>query len=105
MARKLGFATFTPLGYRRMRRVDYGPDDVARYREQVARACGAAGRAAAGGAAGRKMAGIRLRFWDEALIDPGRQPEARSAITTCWLRGRRTCSTGMDPRLGRVLPA
>ena len=35
MARKLGFATYTPLGYRRMRRVDYGPDDVARYREQV----------------------------------------------------------------------
>ena len=28
--------TYTPLGYRRMRRVDYGPDDVARYREQVA---------------------------------------------------------------------
>ena len=35
MARKLGFQTFTPLGYRRLRRVDYGPDDVARYREQV----------------------------------------------------------------------
>ena len=35
MAGKLGFETYTPLGYRRMRRVDYGPDDVARYREQV----------------------------------------------------------------------
>jgi oligoendopeptidase F len=30
MARKLGQQTFTPLGYRLLRRVDYGPDDVAR---------------------------------------------------------------------------
>ncbi len=37
MARKLGYETYTPLGYRRMRRVDYGPEDVARYREQVLR--------------------------------------------------------------------
>ena len=37
MARKLGFQNFTELGYRRMRRVDYGPADVARYRDEVAR--------------------------------------------------------------------
>ena len=37
MARKLGYANFTELGYRRMRRVDYGPADVARYREEVER--------------------------------------------------------------------
>ena len=37
MALKLGFSSYTPLGYRRLRRVDYGPDDVARYREQVVR--------------------------------------------------------------------
>ncbi|MGE4481197.1 M3 family oligoendopeptidase [Acidocella sp.] len=35
MARKLGFGSFTGLGYRRMRRMDYGPADVAAYREQV----------------------------------------------------------------------
>jgi M3 family oligoendopeptidase len=35
MARKLGYANFTELGYRRMRRVDYGAGDVARYRAEV----------------------------------------------------------------------
>jgi oligoendopeptidase F len=36
MARTLGLPSYTPLGYRRLRRVDYGPADVARYRDQVA---------------------------------------------------------------------
>ncbi len=35
MARSLGYTSYTELGYRRMRRVDYGPNDVARYREEV----------------------------------------------------------------------
>jgi M3 family oligoendopeptidase len=35
MARKLGFASFTELGYRRMHRVDYGPADVAHYRSEI----------------------------------------------------------------------
>ena len=74
MARKLGFATYTPLGYRRLRRVDYGPDDVARYREQVVRhvvplvARLLEARRAENG-------WDRLRFWDEALIDPAGNPK------------------------------
>ncbi len=36
MARTLGYDNYTPLGYRRMRRVDYDAADVARYRDQVA---------------------------------------------------------------------
>jgi M3 family oligoendopeptidase len=74
MARKLGFPTFTPLGYRRLRRVDYGPEDVARYRDQVVRHVVPlvhrlleARRAANGW--------DRLRFWDEALIDPAGNPK------------------------------
>jgi len=35
IARTLGHETFTPVGYLRMRRVGYGPDDVARFREEV----------------------------------------------------------------------
>jgi M3 family oligoendopeptidase len=74
MARKLGHRTFTPLGYKLLRRVDYGPDDVARYREQVvehvvplvARLLEA--RRAENG-------WDRLRFWDEALIDPAGNPK------------------------------
>ena len=38
IAQKLGFDTFTPLGYARMNRTDYGPDMVAGYRDQVLRA-------------------------------------------------------------------
>ncbi len=37
MARKLGYRDYTGLGYRRMHRIDYGPDDVAGYRDEVAR--------------------------------------------------------------------
>ncbi len=36
MARRLGFENFIELGYRRMRRVDYTPGDVAKYREAIA---------------------------------------------------------------------
>lgn len=38
IARKLGFKTFTPLGYARMNRTDYDADMVAAYRDQVLRA-------------------------------------------------------------------
>ncbi|MDD2338376.1 MAG: M3 family oligoendopeptidase, partial [Geobacteraceae bacterium] len=38
IARKLGFETFTPLGYARMNRTDYAADMVAGYRDQVLRA-------------------------------------------------------------------
>lgn len=34
-AKNLGFETFTPLGYKKMSRTDYGPDHVARFRDQV----------------------------------------------------------------------
>ncbi len=34
-ARKLGYASFTELGYKRMERYDYDRDDVARFREAV----------------------------------------------------------------------
>ena len=32
---KLGYAGYTELGYKKMGRTDYGPDDVARYRQAV----------------------------------------------------------------------
>lgn len=73
MAAKLGYPSFTPLGYRLLRRVDYGPEDVARYRRQVvdhvvpliSRLLEA-----------RRVANgwDRLRYWDEAIIDPAGNP-------------------------------
>ena len=74
MARKLGYDTYTPLGYRRMRRVDYGPDDVARYREQVVEhVVPLVGRLLEARRAANGW--DKLRFWDEALIDPAGNPK------------------------------
>jgi len=74
MARKLGFENYTPLGYRRMRRTDYGPEDVARYRDAVAQHV--VPLVARLLEARRAEHGWdRLRFWDEALIDPAGNPK------------------------------
>ena len=74
MARKLGFDSYTPLGYRRLRRVDYGPDDVARYRQQVVEhVVPLVGRLLEARRAANGW--DRLRFWDEALVDPAGNPK------------------------------
>jgi M3 family oligoendopeptidase len=97
MARKLGFSTYTPLGYRRLRRVDYGPDDVARYREQVARhvvplvARLLEARRAENG-------WDRLRFWDEALVDPAGNPKP-AGDQDMLVAAAQTMFDGMDHRL------
>jgi M3 family oligoendopeptidase len=98
MAGKLGFSNYTPLGYRRMRRVDYGPDDVARYREQVVTHVVPLvtrlleqRRAAFGW--------DRLRFWDEALIDPAGNPKPAGGHDFLVAQAR-TMFDGLDERLG-----
>ena len=98
MARKLGYPTYTPLGYRRMRRVDYGPDDVARYRDQVAtHVVPLVARLLEDR---RKANGWdRLRFWDEALIDPAGNP-APAGDHDFLVAQAQTMFDGMDPRLG-----
>ena len=97
MARKLGFPTFTPLGYRRLRRVDYGPDDVARYREQVARhVVPLVGRILEARRA--ENGWDRLRFWDEALVDPAGNPKPVGDHDTLVARAQ-DMFEGMDQRL------
>ncbi|MCO6418787.1 M3 family oligoendopeptidase [Siccirubricoccus sp. KC 17139] len=74
MAVKLGFPDYTPLGYRRMRRTDYGPAEVARYREEVlTHVTPLVGRLLE--ARRQRLGWDRLRFWDEALIDPEGNPK------------------------------
>jgi M3 family oligoendopeptidase len=98
MARKLGFGSYTELGYRRMRRVDYGPDDVARYRDEVARVvvpfahdlvrrCGA-------------QAGLdRVHFWDEATL--GVEKRVAPLGDRAWIVARtREAFDAIDPSLG-----
>ncbi len=73
MARTLGYADYVPLGYRRLRRVDYDAADVARYRDQVAEHV--VPLVARLLEARRLENGWdRLRFWDEALVDPAGNP-------------------------------
>ena len=68
MGRKLGFNGYTPLGYRRLRRVDYAAADVAHYRDQVAEHVVPLVARLMDGRR-RENGWDRLRFWDEALID------------------------------------
>jgi len=74
MAQTLGFETYTPLGYRRMRRVDYGPDDVKAFRDKIAadvvplvKVLLEHRRLAMGWG--------KLQSWDEGLIDPKGNPK------------------------------
>jgi len=74
MARKLGYETFTPLGYRLLRRVDYGPQDVTRYRQQVLHhVVPLIGRLLEKRRAANGW--DKVRFWDESLIDPAGNPK------------------------------
>jgi M3 family oligoendopeptidase len=97
MARKLGFSTFTALGYRRMRRVDYGPDDVARYREQVAtHVVPLVERMLE--ARRVKNGWDRLCFWDEALVDSAGNPKPIGDHDTLVARAQDMFES-MDQRL------
>ncbi|MGE4046236.1 MAG: M3 family oligoendopeptidase [Acetobacteraceae bacterium] len=99
MARKLGYETYTPLGYRRLRRTDYGPQDVARYREQVVQhvvplvARLLEERRAANG-------WDRLYFWDEALIDPVGNPKPAGGHDFLVAQAQAMFDR-LDPRLGQ----
>lgn len=98
MAVKLGDANFIPLAYRRMRRVDYDAADVARYRDQVAEhvvplvAKLLEARRA-------EFGWDRLRFWDEALIDPQGNPAPVGDHDTLVTAAQEMFDR-MDPRLG-----
>jgi M3 family oligoendopeptidase len=97
MARKLGFQTYTPLGYRRLRRVDYGPDEVAGYREQVVRHV--VPLVARLLEARRAVNGWdRLRYWDEALVDPAGNPKP-AGDHDMLVDAAQAMFDGMDDRL------
>ncbi|GBQ71474.1 oligoendopeptidase F [Ameyamaea chiangmaiensis NBRC 103196] len=73
MARTLGFDTYTQLGYRRMRRVDYGPEEVSRFRDKIVTYVVPLVKVLL---EHRRLAmgWDRLRSWDEGLIDPKGNP-------------------------------
>jgi M3 family oligoendopeptidase len=98
MAVKLGYPDYTPLGYKRLRRVDYGPADVARYREQVLRhVVPLVSRLLEA----RRVANgwDRLCYWDEAFVDPAGNPRPVGGEDVL-VRQAQAMFDGMDPRLG-----
>lgn len=74
MAHTLGFETYTPLGYRRLRRVDYSPEDVARFREEVATHVTPL-VASLLEQRRKEMGWSTLHYWDESFVDPRGNPK------------------------------
>ena len=94
MARKLGYESFVDLGYRRMRRTDYGPEDVARYREQILAEVVPLLRRIYERRRER-FGWDRLMAWDEPIVDPEGNPAPVGDLADA-----RTMFRALDPRLG-----
>ena len=98
MARKLGFANFIGLGYKRMHRVDFDQADVERYRDQVVRyivpiATEIMQRRA-------KALGLPdLAYWDEPLTSPSGNPTPKGDHDWVVARGREALGQ-MHPEVG-----
>jgi M3 family oligoendopeptidase len=98
IARKLGFASFTELGYARMQRIDYDRAAVQRYRDMVATEVVPLANAIAQRAA-RRHGVAQLALWDEQLLAAA--PAPRPLGDARWIMDR-TIETfaDLDPRLG-----
>ena len=98
MARDLGYDTFIPLGYQRMRRVDYDAADVARYRDEIAdKVVPLLARLLE--QRRRDQGWDTLHSWDEPLIDPHGNPTPLGDHDTLVGAGQAMFDR-MDPRLG-----
>ncbi|MDQ2858820.1 MAG: M3 family oligoendopeptidase [Candidatus Eremiobacteraeota bacterium] len=101
MARRLGYASYTALGYRRMRRVDYDANDVATYRDEVARvvvpfATDLVRRL--GSEAGYE----RTYFWDESALGVAKQVVPLGDCA--WILQRTAeALAAIDPELGAFI--
>lgn len=98
MARDLGDESFTALGYRRMRRLDYGSGDVARYRDEiVAHVVPLVARLME--ERRREHGWDRLRAWDLPLVDPLGNPKPVGGRDVLVAAAQEAFDR-MDPRLG-----
>ena len=69
MAKKLGLPDYTALGYLSMHRADYGPEEVARFREQV-RTVIVPAVAKLREAQAKRLGVDKLKYYDETCIFP-----------------------------------
>lgn len=98
MARTLGYENFIDLGYRRMSRIGYGPEEVAFYRDQIREHVVPLVRELRRRQA-RTLGLDRLAFWDQGVHDPKGNP--RPGGGSRWMTERaQTMFDEMDPRLG-----
>ncbi|HEX7389942.1 MAG TPA: M3 family oligoendopeptidase [Acidiphilium sp.] len=97
MARTLGDANFIALGYRRMGRLDYGPEQVAAYRREVlTHVVPLVARLVE---QRRRDNGLdTLYAWDEALVDPRGNPKP-DGDHDALVGKANTMFEAMDPRL------
>ena len=79
MARKLGYDNFVLLGYARMNRTDYGPEEIANFRRQVKEfIVPIAGRLTA--AQAKRIGVDQLRFYDNNFRFPDGNPTPRGTM-------------------------
>jgi M3 family oligoendopeptidase len=98
MAKKLGFADYIGLGYKRMKRVDYSQADVEQFRAEVREhlvplAVELRKQQAA------KLGVERLMFWDDAVHDPAGNPAPHGEHDWMVERAKRMFDA-MGPDLG-----
>lgn len=100
MARDLGDESFTALGYRRMRRLGYGPIDVADYRDEiVAHVVPLVARLMEE----RRLehGWERLHAWDLPLVDPAGNPKPVGGRDELVAAAQEAFDR-MDPQLGNL---
>ena len=98
MAQKLGYESYTGLGYKRMQRIDYNEGDVASYRDEVvAKVVPLAQKIIEQKA--EKLNLDRVYFWDEAVFDLQGNPKPKGDRD--WmLKQAQSMFDEMHPELG-----
>lgn len=95
MARKLGYTSYITLAYKRRGRVDYGPADVARFRDEIVESI--VPLAASLAREQEAALGVELLMpWDEGLFDalpPPRPP----AMADMLMRRLKSVADSIDP--------
>ncbi|HLI98048.1 MAG TPA: M3 family oligoendopeptidase [Candidatus Baltobacteraceae bacterium] len=97
-ARELDYHNFIDLGYRRLTRTDYGPAEVARYREDIARdivplAARIVQRQA------RDLGLDEIMIWDEHVFDPVPPPKPPQQYDA-MMSAAREVFNGLGPEIG-----
>lgn len=97
-ARELDFHNFIELGYRRLTRTDYGPAEIARYREEIVREIVPLAQRIAEQQA-RALGVDRLMIWDERVFDRTGSPKPPQEYDR-MLAAARDAFNGLGPEIG-----